>query len=87
MKGEEIPLQARIVTVADTFDAMTTTRPYQQAMETDYVIQRIKQFAGVRYDPAVIEAFVRAYEKGELTPIPVRPALEEPEESELAEAL
>ena len=87
LKGEEIPLQARIVTVADTFDAMTTTRPYQQAMENDYVVERIKQFAGIRYDPAVIDAFVRAYEKGELAPIPVRPALDEPEEPELAEAL
>ena len=75
------------MTVADTFDAMTTTRPYQQAMETDYVVERIKQFAGVRYDPVVVEAFVRAYERGNLTPIPVRPALDEPEEARLVEAL
>jgi putative nucleotidyltransferase with HDIG domain len=87
LKGEEIPMQARIVTVADTFDAMTTTRPYQQAMETDYVVERIKHFAGARYDPVVVEAFVRAYEKGNLTPIPVRPALEDQEVPSLAEAL
>lgn len=87
LKGEEIPLQARIVSVADTFDAMTTTRPYQQAMENDYVAERIKQFANIRYDPVVVEAFVRAYQKGNLTPIPVRPAIEEPELPELAEAL
>jgi putative nucleotidyltransferase with HDIG domain len=87
IKGEEIPLQARIVAVADTFDAMTTTRPYQQAMETRYVVERIKQFAGARYDPVVVEAFVRAYEKGNLTPIPVRLALEEQEAPALAEAL
>jgi HD-GYP domain-containing protein (c-di-GMP phosphodiesterase class II) len=87
LKGEEIPMQARIVTVADTFDAMTTTRPYQQAMENEYVVERIKQFAGIRYDPVVVEAFVRAWEKGNLAPIPVRPALEEPELPELAEAL
>lgn len=87
LKGEEIPMQARIVTVADTFDAMTTTRPYQQAMETDYVVERIKQFAGVRYDPVVVEAFLRAYECGNLTPIPVRPALEEPEDVPMVEAL
>lgn len=90
LKGEQIPFQARIVTVADTFDAMTTTRPYQRAMENDYVVERIKQFAGIRYDPLVVEAFVRAYGKGQLMPIPVRPALEvpeEPEETELAEAL
>jgi HD-GYP domain-containing protein (c-di-GMP phosphodiesterase class II) len=84
--GEAIPLQARIVTVADTFDAMTTTRPYQQAMETDYVVERIRQYAGARYDPVVVEAFVRAYEKRNLIPIPVRLALDEPE-SRLVEAL
>jgi response regulator RpfG family c-di-GMP phosphodiesterase len=66
---------------------MTTTRPYQQAMENEYVVERIKQFAGIRYDPVVVEAFVRAWEKGNLAPIPVRPALEEPELPELAEAL
>ena len=75
------------MTVADTFDAMTTTRPYQKAMEMDYVVERIKQFAGARYDPVVVEAFVLAYEKGNLTPIPVRPPLEEPEDSRLVEAL
>ncbi len=85
--GEEIPLQARIVTVADTFDAMTTTRPYQKAMETDYVVERIRQYAGARYDPVVVDAFVRAYEKGDLVPIPVRLAIEEPVEPQLAEAL
>ena len=59
LKGEEIPMQARIVTVADTFDAMTTTRPYQKAMEIGYVVERIKSFSGVRYDPVVVEAFLR----------------------------
>jgi response regulator RpfG family c-di-GMP phosphodiesterase len=56
-------------------------------METRYVVERIKQFAGARYDPVVVEAFVRSYEKGNLTPIPVRPALEEQEAPSLAEAL
>ena len=71
LAGERIPLQARIVSVADTFDAMTTTRPYQKAMEIDFVVDRIRQFAGVRYDPRVVQAFLRAWEKGELMPIPV----------------
>jgi response regulator RpfG family c-di-GMP phosphodiesterase len=56
-------------------------------METDYVVERIKQFAGARYDPVVVDAFVEAYEKGNLTPIPVRPPLEEQEESQMVEAL
>ncbi len=86
MKGEEIPLQARIVTVADTFDAMTTTRPYQKAMEIGFVIGRIRQFAGVRFEPSVVEAFLRAYEKGAIVPLAAQRPIE-PEEPMLREAL
>ncbi|HKD11638.1 MAG TPA: HD-GYP domain-containing protein, partial [Thermoanaerobaculia bacterium] len=77
LKGEAIPLQARIVTVADTFDAMTTTRPYQKAMEMEFVVNRIRQFAGIRFEPSIVDAFMRAYQKGALTPIPIRPVEEE----------
>ncbi|MGH9363931.1 MAG: HD domain-containing phosphohydrolase [Thermoanaerobaculia bacterium] len=87
LKGEEIPMQARIVTVADTFDAMTTTRPYQKAMEIDFVIERIKQFAGMRFEPSIVSAFVRAYEKGEIVPMPPGLPEEETEGSALREAL
>jgi len=66
IKGEAIPLQARVVAVADAFDAMTTTRPYQKAMEVPYVLGRIRQLAPSRYDPRVVEALIRSYEKGEL---------------------
>jgi putative nucleotidyltransferase with HDIG domain len=74
LKGEEIPLQARIVSVADTFDAMTTTRPYQRAMEIRFVFQRLRDLAGNRFDPTVVDALIRSYEKGDLVPI----AREEP---------
>jgi putative nucleotidyltransferase with HDIG domain len=84
--GEKIPMQARIVSVADTYDAMTTTRPYQKAMEIDYVVERIRQFAGVRYDPVVVSAFLRAYQKGNLAPIPVTSSPID-EEEPLREAL
>jgi putative nucleotidyltransferase with HDIG domain len=86
LKGEQIPLQARIVTVADTFDAMTTTRPYQKAMEMGFVIGRIRQFAGVRFEPSVVEAFLRAYEKGSIVALGAQRPLE-PEEPMLREAL
>lgn len=69
LAGDEIPLQARIVSVADTFDAMTTTRPYQRAMDIRFVFQRLRDLAGNRFDPAVVEALIRSYEKGELVPI------------------
>jgi putative nucleotidyltransferase with HDIG domain len=68
LRGEEIPLQARIVSVADCFDAMTTARPYQRAMDVAYVVKRIRELAPSRYDPRVVDAFVRAYHKGDLVP-------------------
>jgi HD-GYP domain-containing protein (c-di-GMP phosphodiesterase class II) len=68
LKGDQIPLQARIVAVADAFDAMTTTRPYQKAMEVTYVLERLREMANKRFDSAVIEALVRSHGKGELIP-------------------
>ncbi|MFZ2492597.1 MAG: HD domain-containing phosphohydrolase [Thermoanaerobaculia bacterium] len=64
--AEDIPMQARIVAIADTFDAMTTNRPYQKAMELGYVVEKIASFAASRFDPAVIEAFVAAVKQGDI---------------------
>ena len=66
LEGEQIPMQARIVSIADTFDAMTTNRPYQKAMELNYVVEKIKSFAGTRFDPRVVEAFVQAVKRGDI---------------------
>jgi HD-GYP domain-containing protein (c-di-GMP phosphodiesterase class II) len=66
LEGELIPVQARIVAIADTFDAMTTNRPYQKAMEIGYVVEKIKSFAGTRFDPRVVEAFVNAVKRGDI---------------------
>ena len=66
LKGEDIPLQAKIVSVADTFDAMTTNRPYQQGMNLEDSINRIKSFVGTRYDGKVVEALVQACLEGEI---------------------
>ena len=66
LEGEQIPMQARIVAIADTFDAMTTNRPYQKAMELSYVVEKIKSFAGTRFDPHVVEAFVNAVKRGDI---------------------
>ncbi|HEX9493737.1 MAG TPA: HD domain-containing phosphohydrolase, partial [Thermoanaerobaculia bacterium] len=60
LKEDQIPMQARIVAIADTFDAMTTNRPYQKAMEISYVVEKVKSFAGSRFDPRVVDAFVQA---------------------------
>jgi len=66
LKDAAIPMQARIVAIADTFDAMTTNRPYQKAMELKYVVEKIVSFAGTRFDPVVISAFVQAVKKGDI---------------------
>jgi HD-GYP domain-containing protein (c-di-GMP phosphodiesterase class II) len=59
---------ARIIGIADTFDAMTTTRPYQKAMTLEYVIEKMKSMSGTRFDPKIIEAFLRAVEAGDMIP-------------------
>jgi HD-GYP domain-containing protein (c-di-GMP phosphodiesterase class II) len=68
LKGDEIPLMARIVSVADTFDAMTTERPYQHAMELGAALTRLKSFVDTRYDAQVVAAFVAACETGQIRP-------------------
>ncbi|MDQ5845993.1 MAG: HD domain-containing protein [Acidobacteriota bacterium] len=68
LKNDEIPLMAKIVSVADTFDAMTTDRPYQQAMKFEDAVARIQSFVGTRYDATVVAAFVKACEEGQIRP-------------------
>ncbi len=68
LKGDQIPMVARIIGVADTFDAMTTTRPYQQAMTLEYVIAKMRSMSGSRFDPLVIDAFLAAVEAGDVSP-------------------
>ncbi len=72
LKGDEIPLMARIVSVADTFDAMTTDRPYQSAMKFEDAVARIESFVGTRYDATVVNAFVEACREGQVRPGSVR---------------
>jgi len=57
--GEEIPLGARILAVADSFDAMTSDRPYRAAMAASKAIVEIKKCAGTQFDPAVVKAFLK----------------------------
>ncbi|HKY32703.1 MAG TPA: HD domain-containing phosphohydrolase [Candidatus Polarisedimenticolia bacterium] len=74
LKGEEIPLIARIVQVADTFDAMTTNRPYQRAMRMDAAVARINELSGIVFDPRVVAAFKEAWVAGDLKGDPVASA-------------
>jgi putative nucleotidyltransferase with HDIG domain len=63
LAGEKIPLIARIIAVADTFDAMTSDRLYQKAMADDFVIKTLMRLSGTRYDPRVVQAFISAHPK------------------------
>ena len=68
LKGDEIPLMGKIVAVADTFDAMTTDRPYQKAMKFEDAVARIEFFVNTRYDSEVVAAFTAACREGQIRP-------------------
>jgi HD-GYP domain-containing protein (c-di-GMP phosphodiesterase class II) len=84
LKGDAIPLMARIIAVADTFDAMTTHRPYQQAMSIEEARARLTSLKDVAFDNRVVVAFQRAYQQGQIVPdeepsVSVDPPRERPE--------
>ncbi|GMU66465.1 MAG: hypothetical protein AMXMBFR36_27390 [Acidobacteriota bacterium] len=66
LRAEAIPVMARIVAVADCFDAITTNRPYQKAYEKRHAAEVITKLAGSRFDAKIVTAFLRAYEMGDL---------------------
>lgn len=66
LKGDEIPEVAQIIAVADTFDAMYSTRPYRKKMELSVVAEEIEKSAGTQLSERVVEAFRELYESGEL---------------------
>jgi putative nucleotidyltransferase with HDIG domain len=65
-RGEDIPLEARIISVADVYDSLTSDRPYRKAMSPFDAKEIIVKGAGTDFDPAVVDAFVEAFRKGEL---------------------
>ncbi len=66
LKGDELPLVPRIIGVADAFDAMTTNRPYQAARPPEYAVKIIKSLAQNKFDPEVVAALERVFERGDL---------------------
>ena len=66
LKGEQTPLMARVIGVADTFDAITTNRPYQTASSPEYAIETIKKLTGTKFDAKVVTAFLLAWEAGHI---------------------
>ncbi len=84
LKGDEIPLMPRIISVADTFDAMTTNRPYQAAMDAEYVIRIITSLVDKKFDGRVVNALTVAFQSGKLRLN--RAAAVNPDQPVLAEA-
>lgn len=66
LKGEEIPLDARIIAVADVFDALTSNRPYRSAYKSEEAVEIMRSEVGKYFDPTIFEAFMRAYEGGKI---------------------
>ncbi|MFQ5586251.1 MAG: HD domain-containing phosphohydrolase [Thermodesulfobacteriota bacterium] len=63
LKGEDIPLMARILAVADTVDAMHSDRPYRKGKSIEEVVGELKRCSGSQFDPAIVEAFLKTLEE------------------------
>mgnify|MGYP003350155424 CR=1 FL=1 len=61
LSGDDIPLMARIILIADTYDAMTTTRPYRKGMAQEFAYKELKKFAGRQFDEQLVQVFLRAH--------------------------
>jgi len=63
LAGNNLPWIAKIISIADTYDAITTDRPYRKGLSHEWAIQELKKFAGIQFDPVYVEAFINAFEK------------------------
>jgi HD-GYP domain-containing protein (c-di-GMP phosphodiesterase class II) len=66
LAGDQIPMMARIIAVADTFDAITTNRPYQSAMDLEFAVERIRSLTISKFDPEVVKSLEAAIAAGRL---------------------
>ncbi|MBI5968293.1 MAG: response regulator [Deltaproteobacteria bacterium] len=74
LSGEEIPLLARIIALADSYDAMTSDRPYRPGLSSTMVQEEIERNAGVQFDPCMVPLFLKHFINGGLTP-PIHQAI------------
>ena len=74
LKGEDIPVLARITAIADTFDAMTSKRSYRNALSVDVAKEEIKRCSGTQFDPKLVDAFLNLFETNynEIIEIPIK---------------
>jgi len=94
LKGDDIPLLARVIAVADTFDALTTNRPYQKAYDAVDALRVIENLSGQRLDPGAVTALMAVFYRGDIrlrkTPAPVNlpePAAPTPVPPSLVDAI
>lgn len=66
LAGSDIPEDARLLSVVDTFDAMTTNRPYRPAIDPNSTYETIRDLAGTQFDPQMVQVFARCWERGEI---------------------
>jgi putative two-component system response regulator len=69
LKGVEIPEEARLLTVVDSFDAMTSDRPYRAALGLSRALEEIKSRAGAQFDPKMVELFIHCWDQGRIKKI------------------
>ena len=67
-KGDEIPMEARVIAVADAWDAMTSTRCYRKMLPLEKALSILKDYAGQQWDPKMIDAFFKAWDSGVIQP-------------------
>jgi diguanylate cyclase (GGDEF)-like protein len=82
--GEDIPLQSRIIIVADAFEAMTSDRPYREAPGRDFAIAELRRCAGTQFDPSIVQALCRIIDPATPGPNQGKPATGEPPTASLA---
>lgn len=69
MAGDKIPIEGRLIAVADTFDAMTSNRPYRKGMEPERAIAELEKGKGTQFDPECVDALVHCYREGKISSI------------------
>lgn len=74
LKGDGIPLGARIISVADTFSAMTTTRPYRAALPVERALDELSRYAGSQFDPEIVSVFINCW-ADETIPTPLNASI------------
>jgi diguanylate cyclase (GGDEF)-like protein/PAS domain S-box-containing protein len=68
LKGEEIPLECRILAIVDAYDAMTSDRPYRKAMSHEQVVAEMKKYAGIQFDPQLVPVFIQVLHSQKILP-------------------